>query len=206
MTTMPLPSSDPATPPPVAGGPNKLLIGLVVAGGLLLLAVVAIVFLLIGRAAPEPVSLDTPAPTPTATPTASPTATPSAEPTSDAPPPPPADNSTRFTNFSADLTVECDPTGQQDKPEITFSWTAANAAEAWYSPSDEDAKDDDYMRFPNANAGTNNDLTDEHLFPCNHDQFLDVTITLVGPGGEHVSKHVVYEDVNWNSGGDDDDD
>jgi hypothetical protein len=24
-----------------------------------------------------------------------------------------------------------------------------------------------------------------------------VTITLVGPGGEHVSHHVVYEDVNW---------
>lgn len=199
MTTMPLPSSDPATPPPVAGGPNKLLIGLVVAGGLLLLAVVAIVFLLIGRGSAEPASLDTPAPTPSATPTLTPTPTPTptVTPGQEAPAPPPVDNSTRFTNFTADLTVECDPTGQQDKPEITFSWTAANAVEAWYTPSDEDAKDDNYMRFPNANAGTQNDLTDEHLFPCNHDQYLDVTITLVGPGGDHVSKHVVYEDVNW---------
>ena len=197
MTTMPLPDSHPATPPPAAGGPNKLLIGLVVAGGLLLLAVVAIVFLLIGRDSAGPASLDTPAPTSSATPSVAPSPTATAQPEEEVPAPPPVDTSTRFTDFSADLTVECDPTGEQDKPEITFSWTAAHATEAWYSPSDEDAKDDAYLRFPNADSGTQNDLTDEHLFPCNHDQYLDVTITLVGPDGQHVSKHVVYEDVNW---------
>jgi len=190
MTTMPLPTSDPGTPPP-AGGVNRITVILAVVAGVLLLAVVAIVFLLIGQGSATPGAGDTPTPTPTSSDSATPTE--SDEPETQAP----VDNSTRFVNFDADLTVECDPTGLEDKPEITFSWTAANAVEAWYTPSDDDAKNDDYMRFPNGTSGSNNDLTDEHLFPCNHDQFLDVTITLVGPGGEHVSKHVVYEDVNW---------
>ena len=203
MTTVPLPTSNPGnTPPPTSGGISRTTVILVVVAGALLLAVVAIVFLLIGRGSAAPGAGDTPTPTPTPTTSdsASPTPTESEEPETQAP----VDNSTRFTNFSADLTVECDPTGEQDKPEITFSWTAANAVEAWYTPSDEDAKDDNYMRFPNASAGTNNDLTDEHLFPCNHRQFMDMTITLVGPNGEHVSEHVVYEDVNWGAGGSDD--
>jgi hypothetical protein len=201
MTTVPLPTS-PGTPPPTSGGVSRATIILAVIAGALLLAVVAIVFLLIGRGSAEPGAGVSPTPTPTTSDSASPTPTESDDPETQAP----VDNSTRFLNFDADLTVECDPTGQEDKPEITFSWTAANAVEAWYTPSDDDAKNDDYMRFPNANSGSNNDLTDEHLFPCNHDQYLDVTITLVGPGGEHVSKHVVYEDVNWGSGGDDGDD
>lgn len=169
---------------------NRLILILGIVGGVLLLAIVAIVFLLVGRgtvtpqADPTSTAGVTESPTPTATPTPLDTEQ-------------PVDDSTRFTDFSADLTVECDPTGEQEKPEITFSWTAVNAVEAWYTPSDQDAKDDDYMRFPNAKRGTNDDLTDEHLFPCNHDQFLDVTITLVGPDGQHVSRHVVYEDVNW---------
>jgi cytoskeletal protein RodZ len=195
MTTVPLPTSDPGAPPPAAGGSKRIILILGIVAGVLLLTVVAIVFLLIGRGTAQPDAGDTP--TPTATTTESPTPTPTPTEEEDEPSEAPVDNSTRFTNFSADLTVECDPTGEQDKPEITFSWTAANAVEAWYTPSDEDAKNDNYMQFPNANAGSNNDLTDEHLFPCNHDQYLDVTITLVGPGGEHVSHHVVYEDVNW---------
>jgi len=192
MSTVPLPTSDPGAPPPTADGRNRLILILGIVAGLLLLTVVAVVFLLIGRGSAVPTAGETP--TPTIAPSESPTPTPTPD---EEPAPAPVDNSTRFTNFSADLTVECDPTGEQDKPEITFSWTAANAVEAWYTPSDDDAKDDNYMQFPNASAGTQNDLTDEHLFPCNHDQYLDVTITLVGPGGEHVSHHVVYEDVNW---------
>jgi len=198
MTTMPLPApgdSDPAPPP--AGRQNRVILILAIVAGVLLLAVVAITFLLIGQSSANPNAGDSLTPTPTATMTETPTPTPTAVETEAAPPP--VDDSTRFTSFDADLTVECDPTGEQDKPEITFSWQAANAVEAWYTPSDEDAKDDNYLRFPNANAGTQNDLTDEHLFPCNHDQYLDVTITLVGPGGEHVSRTVTYEDVNWGS-------
>ena len=194
MTTTPLPTSGPGEPAPAAGKQNRIILILAIVGAVLLLTVVAIVFLLIGRGTAQPGAGDTPTPTATASETATPSPTPTEDPE---PTQAPVDNSTRFTDFSADLTVECDPTGEQDKPEITFSWTAANAVEAWYTPSDEDAKNDNYMQFPNASAGTNDDLTDEHLFPCNHDQYLDVTITLVGPGGEHVSHHVVYEDVNW---------
>lgn len=195
MTTMPLPTpGEPGAPPP-AGRQNRIIVILAVVAGVLLLAVVAIVFLLIGQSTATPNAGDSPTPTTSASATPTPTPTP----TETQAPPPPVDNSTRFTSFDADLTVECDPTGEQPKPEITFSWTAANAVEAWYTPSDEDAKDDDYMQFPSAAAGTQNDLTDEHLFPCNHDQYLDVTITLVGAGGEHVSRTVTYEDVNWGS-------
>jgi hypothetical protein len=193
MTTVPLPTPDPGTPPPAVGGRNRIILILGIVAAVLLLTVVAIVFLLIGRGTAQPDAGESPTPTPTVSDSPTPTPTPTEPPVTQAP----VDDSTRFTNFSADLTVECDPTGEQDKPEITFSWTAANAVEAWYTPSDDDAKDDNYMQFPNPNAGTQNDLTDEHLFPCNHDQYLDVTITLVGPGGEHVSHHVVYEDVNW---------
>lgn len=171
---------------------NRLTVILGIVAGVLLLAFVAVLFLLIGRGMGDPAAAPTPTPTPT---TPSPTPTESETPSESPTPAPPVD--TRFTSFTADLTVECDPTGERDKPEITFSWTAANAVEAWYTPSKKDAKDDAYIRFPNPNAGTQNDLTDEHLFPCNHDRRLDVTITLVGPNGEHVSKHVVYEDVNW---------
>lgn len=193
MTTEPLPTPDPGTPS-ATGGRNRVILILAIVAGVLLLTVVAIVFLLIGRGSVTLVSGETPTP---ATATESPTPTTPALDEDDAQTQAPVDNSTRFTGFSADLTVECDPTGEQDKPEITFAWTAVNAVEAWYTPSDDDAKDDGYLQFPNANAGTNDDLTDEHLFPCNHDQYLDVTITLVGPGGDHVSHRVVYEDVNW---------
>ena len=192
MTTTPLPTSGPNTPP-ARGNQNRIILMLGIVAGLLLLTVVAVVFLLFGRSSATPTAGDTPTPTPAVTETASPTPTETEAPE----PAAPVDTSTRFTGFTADLTVECDPTGEQDKPEITFSWTAVNAVEAWYTPSDEDAKNDDYLQFPRADRGTNDDLTDEHLFPCNHDQFLDVTVTLVGPGGEHVSHHVVYEDVNW---------
>jgi hypothetical protein len=171
---------------------NRIILILGIVAGVLLLAVVAIVFLLIGRGSADPQADPTPSATVTESPSATPTPTLIPGETEE-----PVDDSTRFTGFTADLTVECDPTGEQEKPEITFSWTAVNAVEAWYTPSDEDAKDDDYLRFPRADRGTNDDLTDEHLFPCNHDQYLDVTITLVGPDGEHVSHHVVYEDVNW---------
>lgn len=198
MTTMPLPAPGDSGPtPPPSGRQNRVILILAIVAGVLLLAVVAITFLLIGQSSANPNAGESPTPTPTATTTETPTPTPSAIETEAVPPP--VDDSTRFTSFDADLTVECDPTGEQEKPEITFSWRAANAVEAWYTPSDEDAKDDNYLRFPNANAGTQNDLTDEHLFPCNHDQYLDVTITLVGPGGEHVSRTVTYEDVNWGS-------
>lgn len=198
MTTAPLPTpGEPVAPPPSGRGPRAVVI-LAIVVGVLLLALVAVVGLLIGRgtATPDAGNGRTPTPTPASSESGSPTPTPSAE---DTQAPPPVDTSTRFLSFDADLAVECDPTGEQPKPEITFSWRAANAVEAWYSPSDEDAKDDGYLRFPNANAGTQSDLTDEHLFPCNHEQFLDVTITLVGPGGEHVSRTVRYEDVNWGS-------
>jgi hypothetical protein len=57
-----------------------------------------------------------------------------------------------------------------------------------------DAKDQGYMQVPT--TGNQNDLTDEHLFDCNHRQTEDVTITLVGPKGEHVSKHATITDAN----------
>src|SRR5690606_4898857 len=113
----------PGTTPPAPDARNRTILILGIVAGVLLLVVVAVVFLLIGRGTATPGAAETTTPTPAVTASESPTPTPSE--TTEAPPP--VDTSTRFTDFSADLTVECDPTGEQPKPEITFSWTAANA-------------------------------------------------------------------------------
>jgi hypothetical protein len=150
----------------------------------LLLAVVALTFLLIGQnSGGQPISA------PEATPTVS--ESPSPTPVVEEPvvEEPEEDTSTRFVNFSAPTEVVCDfgdEDNQPPKPEIQVSWESANAVEAWYSPSDEDAKDDNYMQIPL--SGNQDDLTDEHLFPCGHENVAQYTITLVGPSGEHVSK------------------
>ena len=91
--------------------------------------------------------------------------------------------------------MHCDTTGNSPKPVVTLSWASQNAVEAWFSPANVDAKDQGYMQVPT--TGNQNDLTDEHLFDCNHRQTEDVTITLVGPNGEHVSKHATITDANW---------
>ncbi|MDP3209921.1 MAG: hypothetical protein Q8M65_12305, partial [Rhodoglobus sp.] len=169
---------------------NALVITLVSVGGVLLLAVVALAFLLIGRgigggtdaaASPGPLvtasSTSTPTPTPTETQAA----------------PAPVDTSPRFTSFNSQNQVQCPNEG--DKPEIKVNWATASAVEVWYTSGNEDAKDDNYMQVPL--TGSQADFTDEHLFPCAHRGTQDYTITLVGPGGEHVSKHWTVTDLNW---------
>ncbi len=171
---------------------NTLVIALASTGGVLLLAVVALAFLLIGRglgggadAAASPSPQDAPSQTP------SPTPTPSATPEQAAPQP--VDRSPRFTEFTAQTEVQCPNEG--DKPEIMVSWSTANAVEVWYTSGDDDAKDDNYMQVPLTGSQAN--FTDEHLFPCAHRGTQDYTITLVGPGGEHVSEHWTVTDLNW---------
>jgi hypothetical protein len=196
MSTIPLPTQP-------AGAPKsnrKLIIALSIVGGALLLSVVAVLFLLLGRGlAGEPTAGVTGTPSPTATASAS--ATP--EPTqTEAAPPPTEDTTPRFTSFSAVTEVQCPNSG--DKPEIQFSWSTANAVEVWYTSGHEDAVDDNYMQVPL--SGSQDDLTDEHLFECAHRETGEYTLTLVGKNGEHVSQYWTVVDLNWNSGGDDDDD
>jgi hypothetical protein len=210
MSTTPIPTGPTSTG---AAGPSKLLIALIAVGGVLLLTVVAIVFLLIGQNANggDPVTVGDQDPIPTVTDTPTPTAEPDdggddsdggdgGE--------TPVDNSTRFTSFSYDETVECDPTGQDEKPSPSISWASANAASVWWTPSDEDAYDDQGYQVPQ--SGDQDDMTaskgpgERFEFPCNHEETLDVTITLVSSNGQHVSKSVTFRDVNWNTGGDDD--
>jgi len=172
---------------PTAGSSRRIVIILSVVGGVLLLAVVALVFLLIGRGLGDPVEAG-------ATSTPAPTASPSPTATEAAPPAPePEDTSPRFTSFDALTEVECPQDGE--KPEIQVSWTTANAVEVWYTSGPEDAKDDNYMQVPL--NGSQADFTDEHLFPCAHRGEQEYTLTLVGPGGEHVSEHWTVVDLNW---------
>jgi hypothetical protein len=197
MSTIPLPTQP-------AGGPKPnrtLIVVLSAAGGVLLLAVVALLFLLLGRGmAGEPTAGDTATPIPSPTTTASPSATP--VPTQTQAAPPPAEDTTpRFTSFSAVTEVQCPNSG--DKPEIQFSWSTAYAVEVWYTSGHEDAVDDNYMQVPL--SGSQNDLTDEHLFECAHRETGEYTLTLVGENGEHVSQYWTVTDLNWNSGGDDED-
>src|SRR5215207_8930280 len=117
MTTTPIPTGPTGS---AAAGPNKLLIALISVGGVLLLAVVAIVFLLIGQNSNGGGNINAgdQNPTPVVSDPATPVAEPTDEPTDDGGDTgddsgdggqTPVDNSVRFTSFSADLTVECDP-------------------------------------------------------------------------------------------------
>lgn len=199
-----------STAPAPSGMDRRLVIPLIVVGGVLLLAIIVVIALLVTRGGGSPSLADatTTSPSATSSDAASPSSTPGSgtdagtdsgsQQTSA-----PLDNSTRFTSFNVVTTVHCDPTGNDPKPVVTLSWASKNAVEAWFSPANVDAKNQGYMQVPT--TGSQNDLTDEHLFDCNHRQTEDVTITLVGPHGEHVSKHATITDANWNSGSDDDD-
>ena len=203
MTTAPIPTGP---TPTGAAGPNKLLIALISVGGVLLLAVVAIVFLLIGQnsgGGNDGINVGDATPTPSVSVT--PDATATTEPAEDGGDSgdQPVDNSVRFTSFNADLTVECDPTGQaEEKAQPSISWASANAVRVYWTPNSNDATADNGYEV--GASGNQNDMSvskgpgERYEFPCNHDQFFDTTITLVGAGGETVSKHVTFEDVNWN--------
>jgi hypothetical protein len=213
MTTAPIPTG---STPTGAAGPNKLLIALIAVGGVLLLAVVAIAFLLIGQNSgggavnagdqtPLPVATDSPTPTPTV----------EGEDGGDTGDggdggDQPVDNSVRFTSFNADLTVECDPTGQADeKAQPSISWASANAVKVYWTPNNREANSENGYQVPL--SGNQHDMSaskgqgERYEFPCNHDQTFDTTITLVGADGQKVSKTVTFTDVNWGTGGSDDD-
>lgn len=176
---------------------NRTLIILIAVIGALLLALIALVFFILGQGANGdrvPAGLESSA-SPSASASETPSALPSESPSGEAAPP--ADTSPRFTSFSAPTTVTCDA-GDEDnqppKPEIMVSWSSANAVEAWYSPGNQDAKDKDYMQIPL--NGNQDDFRDEHLFPCfDQGPSRDYTITLVGAGGEHVSKTWTVTDL-----------
>jgi len=183
-----------STAPASTGLDRRLLIALLAVGGLLVLGIIALIVVLLTRGSGGSALADaTSTPSTSANASATPTPTPStgaAQPTSA-----PVDTSTHFTSFNVVTTVHCDTTGNSPKPVVTLSWASQDAVEAWFSPANVDAKDQGYMQVPT--TGNQNDLTDEHLFDCNHRQTEDVTITLVGPNGEHVSKHATITDANW---------
>jgi len=115
----------------------------------------------------------------------------------------PVDNSVRFTSFNADLTVECDPTGEaEEKAQPQISWSSANAVTVYWTPNDREANGENGYQV--GASGDQNTMSDSkgpgerYEFPCNHDQYFDTTITLVGADGQKVSKTVRFEDVNWN--------
>lgn len=182
-----------AAPTPTSGSDRRLLVALLAVGGVLAVGIIVLAAVLLTRGNGGASLADA-----TTRPSAGTIA--SASPTADGsgatqPTAAPVDTSTHFTSFTVVTTVHCDTTGNSPKPVVTLNWASQNALEAWFSPANVDAKDQGYMQVPT--TGNQNDLTDEHLFDCNHRQTEDVTITLVGPNGEHVSKHATITDANW---------
>lgn len=207
MTTAPIP-----TGPTGTAGPNKVLIALISVGAVLVLAIVAIVFLVIGQNSGGNGNINSggTAPTPTTSQTPATPVAESGDDTTDDSGQAPVDNSVRFTSFDADLTVECDPTGQaEEKAQPQISWNSANAVKVYWTPNDNEANADNGYEV--GSSGNQNDMSDSkgpgerYEFPCNHRETFDTTITLVGSNGQTVSKSVTFTDINWNSGGDDED-
>jgi hypothetical protein len=203
---------------------NKILIALIAVGGVLLLSITAIVFLVVGQntSAPGVVASgdQTPLPDTSQTPAVD---EPDGESGGDATQgqtgggtnaggngggQAPVDNSLRFTSFNYNAQVSCDPTGNDEKPSPSISWSSANAVHVYWSPSDDEATAEDYEVGA---SGNQDDLSyskgegERYEFPCNHRETFDTTITLVGANGQTVSKTVTFTDVNWNTGGDDED-
>ena len=199
MTTAPIPSGPTGT-----AGPSKVLIALIAVGAVLVLAIVAIAFLLIGmNSGGDDIDSGNAAPTPTISETATPIAEPTDEVTDENTGDAPVDNSVRFTSFNADTTVECDPTGQaEEKAQPQISWSSANAVKVYWTPNAQEANGENGYQV--GASGDQNTMSDSkgpgerYEFPCNHDQYFDTTITLVGADGQKVSKTVRFEDVNWN--------
>ncbi|MEO5919559.1 MAG: hypothetical protein ABIQ01_00305 [Pseudolysinimonas sp.] len=214
------------TTAPVSSGPSKLLIALIAIGGVLLLTITAVVFLLVGQNSGGTGSINAGEQTPITDSSTGPT--PAADPAdgtggdvadgqtgggstggqSSGGGQAPVDNSLRFTSFNYNAQVACDPTGNDEKPSPSISWSSANAAHVYWSPSDDEATAEDYEVGA---SGNQDDMSyskgegERYEFPCNHRETFDTTITLVGANGQTVSKTVTFTDINWNSGGDDDD-
>ena len=213
MTTTPIPTGP--TGPTGAAGPNKLLIALIAVGSVLVLVIVGIVFFVVGQnnggnggndnaGAPTPQTSQTPQ-------------TPVAEPTDGATDGNNGgggggggtDNSLRFTSFNANTQVACDYNADE-KAQPQISWSAANATAVYWTPSDREATADNGYEV--GASGNQDDMSqskgpgERYEFPCNHRETLDTTITLVGANGQTVSKHVTFTDINWNTGGDGDED
>ena len=216
------------TTSPISTGPNKLLIALIAVGGVLLLTITAVVFLLVGQNSAGGGTVDASDQAPL--PDTSQTPTPSAEPAeasgeatqgqtgsgqssdggqSSGGGQAPVDNSLRFTSFNYNAQVACDPTGHDDKPSPSISWSSANAVAVYWTPNSNDANaENGYQVGP---SGNQDDMSaskgegERYEFPCNHRQYFDTTITLVGSNGQTVSKHVTFTDINWGVSGDDED-
>ncbi len=185
-----------STAPASSGIDRRLLIALLSVGGVLAVAIIVLIVVLLTRGGGTSLADATTTPSTSSGTSATPSPTPTADGSGGTQPTTaPVDKSTHFTAFNVVTTVHCDTTGNDPKPVVTLSWASENAVEAWFSPANVDAKDQGYMEVPT--TGNQNDLTDEHLFDCNHRQTEDVTITLVAPNGDHISKHATITDANW---------
>jgi len=197
---------------------NKLLIALIAVAGVLLLAVVAITFWAVGRGGATPAGDGDPVSAPIVTSTTSPTPTTA----------PAGDNNgngnsgsnnngggggssdttVRFTSFDYNPNVACDPTGEDEKPSPSISWSSVNAVAVYWTPANREANaSNGYQVGASGNQDTlsaSKGPGERYEFPCNHDQYFDTTITLVGADGQTVSQTARFVDVNWGSGGDDD--
>lgn len=162
-------------------------------GGALLLAVVVLLVILLtrGPANPTPTPTLSPSPTPSATttPTATPPASPSPAPTPAQTSNPPQATGPEFSSFVAPAEESRCSKGGPDftapLPLVKVSWATTGAVEAWFVTGTSDAADSRFMQIPL--AGSQDDFPYPVEFGCSADS-VTYTITLVGPGGKHVSK------------------
>jgi flagellar basal body-associated protein FliL len=195
------PTTPTGTQPPTGEkNPRRLLIILIVVGAVLLIAIIVIIALLIGRGGTTTASTASPTPTIThsasATPTPTPTPTPSPSASKTTAPPPPSTAPT-VASFTVNTTkVTCAASGGVQDPQLSFSWTSTNAAEAYFGVDTTNAQQNPF--FGQA-LSPNGDSTS---FPSSYNPFEysckapshTYTITVVG-NGESASKTITVTNI-----------
>lgn len=159
--TAPLPAADAAASTTAVSPDEKpkrgMLIALLSIAGAILIALIIIIVMLLNNGsdsneqpAPEFTASESPSPTPTPDDTESPepSETPSASPSATAapPPPPPPPQSPSFATFSGTNKATCPDTSSS--VEITWSWSSANAVNAWFGIGTNNAKLQPYEQVP----------------------------------------------------------
>lgn len=187
----PQPPANGSNPPEPPKKSRALLATLITVGALLLIAVIVLLVLLFGKNSGSTVASpsESTSPSASATPSESPTPSTSSSPSPSSPspsastPPPPAPVAAVGSFTVSNQTVSCTDKSSKNPPQLAFSWTSSNAAEAFFGVDTKDASVAPlYSNLPpNGDSSSFPEKPFSYACPAASHQY---TITVVGDGAK----------------------